>query len=178
MHIHVAEAIEDRAAGERLDRFVNDDWLLVHAVHLDRPLEGTIAHNPVSNMNNAVGYARPSQFTNRIVLGTDGIGGNMLEAFRFAFFRRREDEPNVSPDQVWAWLEAGWDIFPEARSDRVEWSYDPMEPWHLAFTPGVRPRKILVGGECVLEDGLPTKVDASEIRAKAREQARRLFARL
>jgi Mg-chelatase subunit ChlD len=35
-----------------------------------------------------------------------------------------------------------------------------------------------VGGEVVLADGRPTRVDAAEVRAKAREQAARLHARL
>lgn len=60
-------------------------WLLAHAVHLDRELPGTVAHNPRSNMNNAVGYARPQQLPNPVVLGTDGIGADMLEEFRVAY---------------------------------------------------------------------------------------------
>jgi hypothetical protein len=53
-----------------------------------------------------------------------------------------------------------------------------MEPWHLAYTTGVRPLRVEVDGEVVWSDGLPTRVDAAEVRAKAAEQARRLFARL
>src|SRR5262245_35034191 len=45
VHIHVAEGPEDVAAGERLEGLAADDWLLVHCVHLDRDLPGTIAHN-------------------------------------------------------------------------------------------------------------------------------------
>jgi hypothetical protein len=37
---------------------------------------------------------------------------------------------------------------------------------------------VTVAGEVVLRDRRPTRVDASEIRAKAAEQAARLFARL
>ena len=48
---------------------------------------GTIAHNPRSNMNNAVGYAWPARSPNPVVLGTDGIGADMLEEFRLAFAR-------------------------------------------------------------------------------------------
>jgi hypothetical protein len=40
------------------------------------------------------------------------------------------------------------------------------------------PRQIVVDGEVVFADGRPTRVDADEIRAKAREQAARLHARL
>ena len=178
VHIHVAEGLEDADAGARLENRARESWLLVHGVHLDRSLAGTLVHNPLSNMNNAVGYARPTERDHPVALGTDGIGGDILEAFRMAYFRAREDDVTFSPETAWRWLETGWELFPEARKDRVTWSYDPMAPWHLAFTPGVRPLDVVVGGEKVLADGKPTRVDAEEIRRKAREQAARLFARL
>lgn len=178
VHIHVAEGVEDAAAGERLEKRATEAWLIAHAVHLDRELAGTIAHNPLSNMNNGVGYAAPARRPNRIVLGTDGIGGDMLEAARMAYFKHREDDVTASPETAWSWLQAGFELFPEARNDEVLWSYTPMSPWHIAFTPGVRPIDVVVDGEKVLENGKPTRVDATEVRAKAREQALRLFERL
>jgi hypothetical protein len=53
-----------------------------------------------------------------------------------------------------------------------------MDAWHLAFTPGVSPIEVVVDGEVVLANGRPTRVDPVEIRAKAKEQAARLFALL
>jgi hypothetical protein len=129
-------------------------------------------------MNNAVGYARPASRKNRIVLGSDGIGGDMIESFRVAYLRHRESDVTASPETAWKWLEAGWDLFPEARADRVTWSYDPLDPWHIAFTPGVHPLRVEVAGEVVLRDGIPTRVDPVEIRRRALEQKKRLFARL
>ncbi len=179
VHVHVSEGPGDADAGGRLAALAQDDWLIVHCVHLDRDLPGTIAHNPRSNMNNAVGYARPAARPNRVVLGTDGIGADMLDEFRVAYVRHREDDVTASPDTAWSWLANGWELVPEAREhDEVTWTYAPMEPWHLAFTTGVRPRRVSVGGEVVWADGAPTRVDEAEIRAKAAEQARRLFARL
>jgi hypothetical protein len=69
-------------------------------------------------------------------------------------------------------------LAPEARNDTVTWSYEPMEPWHVAFTAGIRPLDVVIDGVRVLEDGEPTRVDTFEIRAKAAEQAARLHARL
>jgi cytosine/adenosine deaminase-related metal-dependent hydrolase len=178
VHIHVAESPEDLDAGRRLESRARDNWLLAHAVHLDRDLRGTIAHNPLSNMNNSVGYAKPASKPNRIVLGTDGIGGDMVEAFRMAYMKLRESDVTTSPETPWRWLQAGWELFPEAKDDRVTWSYDPMNAWHLAFTPGVRPLEVVIDGEVVLSDGKPTRVDADEVRAEGREQAARLFAKL
>ena len=180
VHIHVAEGIGDRTAGERLEDLALDDWLLVHCVHLDRLLPGTIAHNPRSNMNNAVGYARPTSWANPVVLGTDGIGADMLEEFRLAYVALRAHDVTESPDTPWAWLREGYRWFPDAEHDRVTWTYDHADsPWHVAFTPGVRALDVVrADGEVLLAAGLPTRVDAAEVRAKAAEQAARLFALL
>lgn len=180
VHVHVAEGHVDALAGERLARLASDDWLLAHCVHLTRDLPGTIAHNPRSNLNNAVGYARPAQRTNPVVLGTDGIGADMLEEARLAFVCLRAEDITASPETVWSWLEEGYSLFPEAREDRVRWSYDHADsPWHAAFSPGTRALDVtLAGGEVVLSDGRPTRVDLDEVRARAAEQAGRLFSRL
>lgn len=180
VHIHVAEGLDDVDAVNRLKGLTTDKWLLIHGVHLpdDHGLRGTLVHNPRSNLNNAVGYANPARFANPVALGTDGIGANMIEAFRLAYVMQRSVDITSSPDTAWSWLAAGWDLMPEARNDTVTWSYDPMDPWHLAFTPGVMPVDIEIGGEMVLAEGKPTRVDATEVRAKAREQAVRLHALL
>jgi cytosine/adenosine deaminase-related metal-dependent hydrolase len=180
VHIHVAEGIVDAPAGERLERLSAEHWLIVHCVHLDRDLPGTIAHNPRSNMNNAVGYARPAARANRVVLGTDGIGGDMLEEFRLAYVAHRADDVTASPEVAWQWLANGAALMPDAATDVVTWNYDNADsPWHVAFTPGVRALRVQrADGTVLLDDGVPTQVDVGEVRAKAAEQAARLFSRL
>ena len=125
-----------------------------------------------------MGYANPVRFENPVALGTDGIGANVLESFRDAYVMHRSADVTASPDAAWSWLETGWDLVPEARNDVVTWSYQPMDPWHLAFTSGVRPLRVEIDGEVLLDNGVPTRVDPEEIRAKASEQAARLHARL
>ena len=185
VHVHVAEGKADVEAADRLRPLATDDWLLIHGVHLDddHGLAGTVVHNPRSNMNNSVGYARPARFANSVALGTDGIGADMLDEFRLAYVRHREDDVTASPEDAWGWLAAGWDLFPEAHHDRVTWDpvapvEAPMDPWRLAFTTGVAPRTVEVDGEVVLADGRATRVDAEEIRARAAEQAAQLHQRL
>ena len=60
-------------------------------------------------MNNGVGYARPGRAGQpRCVLGTDGIGADMLEEFRLAYVRLREDDvTGRRRRQPWAWLDNG-----------------------------------------------------------------------
>ena len=180
VHIHVAEGPEDAGAGDRLAGLATDDWLLVHCVGLDRPLPGTIAHNPRSNMNNGVGYARPASRPNPIVLGTDGIGADMLEELRLAYVALRADDVTATPETAWTWLTNGHRFIPEAADDRVTWTYDHADsPWHVAFTPGMRVTDVVSGdGEVLVAGGQPTRVDLDEVRAHAAEQATRLFAKL
>ena len=102
----------------------------------------------------------------------------MIETFRLAYAMHRSVDVTATPDPAWRWMEAGWDLVPEARHDRVTWSYEPMDPWHVAFTAGIMPVEVEIDGRIVFADGRPTLVDAREIRAKAAEQAIRLHARL
>ncbi len=178
VHVHVAEGPVD--TWEMLEGHADEDWLLIHGVHLpdDHGLDGTLVHNPRSNMNNAVGYANPRRFTNPVALGTDGIGSDMLDEFRVAFVKAREVDVTATPDIVWSWLETGWELFPDARNDVVTWNYDVMDPWRLAYTTAVSPRSVVVDDEVLLHNGVPTKVDADEVKAKAAEAAVKLFSKL
>ncbi len=184
VHVHVAEGEADVGAPSRLGDLVEDSWLVAHGVHLPRPLPApfagtTLAHCARSNMHNGVGYARPRSWPGSVVLGSDGIGADMLEEFRFAYVKAREDDVLSTPAEAWAWVEGGWGLVPGALEDRVRWSYDMVDdPWRLAFTPGVRALDVWVDGEQVLAGGLATRVDPVEVRARAAEQALRLFDRL
>jgi cytosine/adenosine deaminase-related metal-dependent hydrolase len=178
VHVHVAEGPGDADAGARWEKLAQENWLLVHCVFLDRHLPGTIAHNPRSNFNNSVGYAAPAKRPNRIVLGTDGIGADMGEEFRLAYVAHRNDDITATPDTAWSWLENARVLFPESQQDTVTWSYSPIEPWHVAFTPGVRAAEVWVGGEHVVSLGKAIKVDREEILRKGSEAAYRLFSLL
>src|SRR4030095_5221317 len=54
-----------------------------------------------SNMNNQVGYAPVSKFGERVVLGTDGIGADMFEEARGAFFKGRDTRTELGAND---WL--------------------------------------------------------------------------
>jgi cytosine/adenosine deaminase-related metal-dependent hydrolase len=181
VHIHVGEDAVDAAAADRLRPHAADDWLLAHCVHVDPPLAGTIAHNPRSNMNNGVGYARPARWAatgNRVVLGSDGIGAAMVDEFALAYTAQRADDVTAAPTDAWAWLQAGAELVPDVRDDEVTWRADRADPWYLAFTPGVRAERVVVDGEVVVDAGVCTRVDTERIRARAWEEAQRLWSML
>ena len=109
MHIHIAEAQYDQIHShhiygedivKRLDRhgLLSDKTLLVHGVWLnDSEIELLnkrrcfFAHNGRSNMNNHIGYNHKLPQIDRLVLGTDGCGGNMFEEIKIAFFKHKDD---------------------------------------------------------------------------------------
>ncbi len=116
-HVHVAEAASDVAANlqkhgltptARLHAhgLLGSDSIAAHAVHVtDADIDllaasGTfVAHNPQSNLNNAVGIADLLKLTSRGVrvgLGTDAMTVNMLEEIRVALWAQhlRQDNPS------------------------------------------------------------------------------------
>ena len=118
LHIHVAEDLaeqEDCRARfgmpvvDRLARVgaLDARTLIAHAVHVGeaeaeqiRDAGATVVHNARSNMNNAVGRAPLGRLGERVALGTDGIGGDMFEESRTAYFRARAD--GITGDPRWA----------------------------------------------------------------------------
>lgn len=108
-HVHVAEAQSDQDYNlkhfgmrvvERLHKFgiLGPQTIAAHCIHVnDREMDllketnTAVAHNPQSNMNNAVGVADvPKMFQKGILvgLGTDAMTVNMLEELRSALWIR------------------------------------------------------------------------------------------
>ncbi|HKP87801.1 MAG TPA: putative aminohydrolase SsnA [Blastocatellia bacterium] len=118
LHVHAAEDacdVEDARAKygvgpvERFANFgaLNGRTILAHGIHLgDRDIEiagergARFAHNPRSNMNNQVGYAPVARFGERVLLGTDGIGADMFDEARFAFFKGRDGRSGFGADET------------------------------------------------------------------------------
>ncbi|MCP5910148.1 amidohydrolase family protein, partial [Klebsiella pneumoniae] len=79
----------------RLGEFdlIDEKTLIAHGLYLSsadiellNKKDGFLVHNARSNMNNHVGYNHRLGDYNNVVLGTDGIGSDMLEEMKFAFF--------------------------------------------------------------------------------------------
>jgi putative selenium metabolism protein SsnA len=217
LHIHAAEdAVDEQDAigfhGQRVAArlahagALNSRTLLAHGVHLDdhelslvHAANAFLAHNARSNMNNAIGRARLDALGRRVALGTDGIGSDMFEESRTAFFRLHEDGSGVGPDWALDRLAVGahfvGDSFGERRFGRIE-SGAPADlvvldyaapapldassfPGHWVFGLGSRcVRDVMVAGEWVVLDRRLTRADQQELAATARAEAARLWARL
>jgi putative selenium metabolism protein SsnA len=213
IHIHAAEDGADevdavrrhgvRVAARLADAGVlNEQTLLAHGVHLDedevrlvRAAGATLAHNPRSNMNNAVGRTPLAGLGKRVALGTDGIGSDMFTESQAAFFRYQEDG---SPGYDWplsrlavgagvagrAFAEPGLGrIEPGAAADITILDYDAPTPMNTATLAGHwlfglsarHVRDVIVAGQPVVRDRRLTLVDKDEIMAEARVQTARLW---
>jgi len=118
-HVHVAEAASDVAVNQarhhltpvaRLHQFgmLGRDTIAAHCVHvtpadMDLLAESRtfVAHNPQSNLNNAVGIADVQGLVARGVrvgLGTDAMTVNMLEELRVGLWAQhlRQDNPTCA----------------------------------------------------------------------------------
>ena len=178
--------------------------LLAHCVHLteaevtEAHARGCwIAHNPRSNMNNAVGYA-PTSALKRAALGTDGMDGDMLAETRAAYLKMRDagrDDAFPAALQLLAGghrlaaalfglpfgkLDAG------APADLVVLAYDPPTPLHTDNLGGhllfgvdrSHVSSVMVAGRFVVRERRVATVDAAAAFARAREAARGLWQRM
>lgn len=125
LHIHVAEdkydAVDSRHRHGldplvRLDRagLLDSRTIIGHGLFLTEgevallsERDGFLAHNARSNMNNAVGYNTLLHKHRNVVLGTDGMGADMLEEFKFAVFRHRESQGPWWPGEFLSCLDRG-----------------------------------------------------------------------
>ena len=215
IHIHVAEDLCDTDDArskygigpvERLDRMgaLNERSILAHGVHLSkRDIEIArshgvwFAHNPRSNMNNQVGYAPVTVFGNRVVVGTDGIGADMFEEARAAFFKGRDERSSLGADD---WIrtlannqriasnafgvELG-SLAAGAAADLIVLDYQSPTPvtagnlaWHLAFgLSSASVRSVMVNGKFIIKDSL-SPVDNQDVYLQIRKASEKLWARL
>lgn len=217
LHIHVAEDAADQ--DDALARFgrrvvhrlaeagaLERGAILAHCVHVNadeisaiKTAGACVAHNARSNMNNAVGHTPVGPFGDRIVLGTDGIGGDMFAESQCAYWRARDDDVMLGMAWPIERLAAGAQmvgrLFGEpllgrvvagAPADLAVLRYAPPTPLydqnvagHWVFGLSARiVRDVVVAGELVVADGRLTRVDQEEIVAGAVVQAERLWRRL
>ncbi|NNG26808.1 MAG: putative aminohydrolase SsnA [Ignavibacteriaceae bacterium] len=124
-HIHVGEDKYDadhseenysKSILERLDSFnlLNGKSILAHGIWLNEKdlqilnkRKSFLVHNPRSNMNNHVGYLKSISEVKNLAIGTDGIGADMFEETRFAYFKSKEENLNLSPGDFVNYLWSG-----------------------------------------------------------------------
>jgi len=215
LHIHAAEDRADvldclgRYGVGLLQRFdahglLAARALLAHCVHLteaevaEAHTRGCwVAHNPRSNMNNAVGHAPTAAFK-RAALGTDGMDGDMLAEARAAYLRMRDAGRGDAMDAALELLAGGHRLAAAlfglpfgkldagAPADLAVLAYDPPTPLHTGNLGGhllfgmdrSHVSSVMVAGRWVLREGRLVSVDAASAFARARDAARALWNRM
>ena len=124
-HVHLAEDRYDVSHSHatygkdlipRLDGFglLSDRTILVHGVHLSgeeiglfNDRDSFLIHNARSNMNNGVGYTGRIREVKNLGLGTDGIGADMFEEIKAAYFKHKDAGGSWWPGDFLGALAAG-----------------------------------------------------------------------
>ena len=218
--IHVSEGPNDsyhniERYGKRSVERLNDAGLLsprsvlAHCVHLDDREIGliakksaSVAHNPMSNMLNAVGVASLMEMTDRGVnvgLGNDGYIFDMFENMRAAFLLQRvarRDPNRPSPQQVLEMctvnaakayglsslgsIEAGkrGDVILVKPSFKVTPYSGSIYGYIINGIRGPDVRDVVVDGEVVVRNKRLLKVDVPKSEAKVLKTMERLWDRL
>lgn len=221
-HVHAAEARSDQDYNEknyglrvveRLHKFgiLGPKTIAAHCVHVNedemnllRDTGTAVAHNPQSNMNNAVGVADIIKMASKGVLvglGTDAMTVNMLEEVRAALWAQHlsQDNPSVGFMEALSTLMFNnakianryWDpkvgvLAEGCAADVVLMDYYPPTPLdentflgHLGFGLSQSFVDTTICGGRVLMENKKLKIDLDEeaVAAKSLELARRLWER-
>ena len=213
LHIHAGEdrydAVDSRYRygcdlAVRLDRagLLDQKTILAHGLYLSRDevdlvndRECFLAHNAKSNMNNTVGYNDHLPLYKNAVLGTDGIGSDMIGEAMLAFFKHRDQGGPLWMDSFLRMMQNGntlleryftgkkfGSVQPGFQADLTFWDYDPPTPLlgenlagHAAFGLSSRMvRSTMVAGKYVVKNRIPL-FDSKSIMADGREQTVRLW---
>lgn len=210
LHVHVAEAPEDEAQcvrryGRRvLARFAaagaleSPKTILAHGLHLDaaerRLLAASpawLAQNPESNRHNGVGELDPAGLEQKVLLGTDGMHGDMLASLRAAYHAGCARE-GLAPLTAYRRLRRAHDYltqngFPgDGPNNLVVLDYRPPTPissesWAAHAVYGLTSahvESVVSQGRLIVEGRRMTTVDEDLLVAKARKEAVRLWRRL
>lgn len=216
-HIHLAEDLMDKddsysrfgvAPWQRLlkHNLLNDKSIIAHGVHLTKEEKEELssigcylAHNPRSNMNNSVGYARPYEWKGKVILGTDGIGSDMFVESLFAYFKIKDNAEEIIPPKKvieWLWnsnelLEKYWGerfgkIEVGAIADIIILGYNPptplnkdIFPWHWMFGLGSNyVETVIIDGRLIMENRKILTIDEEEIFNRSLDASKRLWSKL
>jgi putative selenium metabolism protein SsnA len=181
--------------------------IVAHAVHVEpgemrRLAERgvVVAHNPRSNMNNGIGRCDLPGLVRagvQVGLGTDAYGAGMLSEARAAVLAQRQAPRHGDGGAIReclfdanahladSFLPGAGRLSPGSPADVVVTRYVPPTPlgsdnyWgHLLFGEiEANVRTVFVAGELVVDEGRNTRLDESELDARCRERAARLWER-
>lgn len=210
IHVHTAEDSIDqemtfaRHGCQVIERFKEAGVLefkktiLAHGLHLDRGERAILKSSPAwlvenmeSNLNNRVGVFSAERLSDRIMLGTDGMHGDMLQSMRAAYFNGSDSEKAGMPG-IYRRLRRIHDYLREngfggdAENNLVILAYPSPTPvseenflGHLFYGLGSRHVDCVIArGKVVVENKKILTVKEDEILAQTRAGAERLWRKM
>ncbi|MRS05887.1 hydrolase, partial [bacterium] len=223
-HIHVAEHQIDEFSSlekyglrviDRLKKFdlLGDNSIVAHGVHMDMreaellaETQTWLAHQPRSNMNNAVGLADVESMLRlgiKVCMGNDGFSNAMWDEWRTCYLAHKlihKDPRRMNGADV---IELGaynnallaQHFFPNtiglgtiqegAPADLILVDYEPVTemtpgnlPWQILF--GFRDSMVtttMVDGKVLMKDRQLTSIDEHKISAEARKRSKEVWDR-
>ncbi|MDP1993621.1 MAG: putative aminohydrolase SsnA [Ignavibacteria bacterium] len=215
IHLHVAEDEYDSSFShhhyrkdilERLEEhnLLNEKSILVHGVHLtNNDLEilnrhdAFLIHNPRSNMNNSVGYMNRLHQVKNLGIGTDGIGANMFEETKFAYFKNQDAKGKMGMDEWMHVLQNGnvlLERYFDSKFGKIEEGFaadvvildyqapTPLQSENLAghFLFGFSSRDVetvIINGKLVFEER-HFAFDTTNIYKEAQKAAKKLWSKM
>lgn len=215
VHIHVSEDMLDvKDANEKYRctvvdrlkayRILKKETILAHGVHLAQSEFNTIhenecwlVHNPRSNMNNQVGYAKVHLFGDKIALGTDGFPADMLEEAKFAFHKKRDSRSDENIGYV-KLITGGQKLVSAifgkkigtlkkgSVADLVVMNYieptplmkDNLLGHYLFGMQSCNVESVMVGGKWVMKNRKIIGVDEKKVFAKSQQVAKKLWKKM
>jgi cytosine/adenosine deaminase-related metal-dependent hydrolase len=191
---------------------LGEKTIAAHGVHLDlnelallKETRTKVAHNPRSNMNNAVGVANVPEMLRygiTVGLGNDGFSNNMFSEMAAAYLvhkLHRRDPRVMGADQVLQMASANnasiaanfWEprlgeLTAGALADVIVLDYVPYTemnagnfPWHVIFgMDGSHVTHTICGGQVLMKDRQLLTLDEEAIAARARELSRDAWKRV
>jgi len=219
-HLHLAEGKDDDArlrygisTTERLNQhgILGNQTLAAHAIHISQKdmnrlaeTQTMVVHNPLSNMNNAVGRADIFSMLNSGIvtgLGTDGMSPFLSGDIKAAAFIHKHDlkNPRVGWQEIAQMVlknnpklfrrlsgQSLGVIEPGAVADVILVDYFPPTPltsenlWgHMLYGIIDSPvHTTIIDGKAVMEDGVISGIDEAHIAAKARIAAQKVWQKI
>jgi cytosine/adenosine deaminase-related metal-dependent hydrolase len=221
-HVHVAEGQEDVEVTRknfglspvaRLAKkgILRPGTIAAHCVHVDardiallKKSGAFVVHNPMSNLNNAVGIAPVLEMCRKgipVAVGTDGMSAGIAQDARLAAFLQK---PAAGDAQAGGFeiRNALWEVAPAIASGQFGFEIgrikknaaadviiiDAVPPtdvtkdnawWHVLFGVLNSPvRTTIVGGKIRMRDFEITGIDETEVAAEARRLAGKLWRRM
>lgn len=212
LHIHAAEDKFDTSFShaqynknviERLSDYnlINSKTIIGHGIYLeDKDIDilnnkdAFLIHNSRSNMNNGVGYNNSLSKFKHVALGTDGIGSDMFEETKFAYFKHRDSRGVLSVNDYLKFLFNGNKIIKSIfnanfgsikkghKADLVISDYTPPTPLkseniagHFIFGMCRDDiRTVIINGKIVMKD-FKLPLDCESIYREARTASKRLW---